>query len=139
MGSARGMIASLDNSSITISKSYNITSKMCARCSVVSNSATPWTAAHQVPLSFSRQAMLVAQSCLTLRDLMDCSLPDSSVHGILQARILEWVAIPFSRGSSRPRDQTQISHVADRFFPVLICLQSISCLIYTLRCIRVTC
>ena len=42
----------------------------------------------------------VSQSCLTLCDPMDCSLPGSSVHGILQARILEWVAIPFSRGSS---------------------------------------
>ena len=42
--------------------------------------------------------LLVSQSCLTLYDLMDCSLPDSSVHGMLQARILEWVAIPFSRG-----------------------------------------
>ena len=46
----------------------------------------------------------VAQSCLTLCDPMDCSLPGSSVHGILQAKILEWVAIPFSRGSSQPRD-----------------------------------
>ena len=42
------------------------------------------------------------QSCLTLYDPMDCSPPGSSVHGILQARILEWVAIPFSRGSSNP-------------------------------------
>ena len=50
--------------------------------------------------------VLVAQSCLTLCDPMDCSLPGSSVYGILQARILEWIAIPFSRGSSRPRDQT---------------------------------
>ena len=48
---------------------------------------------------------LVAQSCLTLCDPMGCSPPGSSVHGILQARILEWVAISFSRGSSRPRDQ----------------------------------
>ena len=46
----------------------------------------------------------VAQSCSTLWDPMDCSLPGSSLHGILQARILEWVAISFSRGSSRPRD-----------------------------------
>ena len=46
----------------------------------------------------------VAQSCPTLCNPMDCSLPGSSVHGILQARILEWVAISFSRGSSRPRD-----------------------------------
>ena len=47
---------------------------------------------------------LVAQSCLALCDPMDCSSPGSSVHGILQARILEWAAIPFSRGSSWPRD-----------------------------------
>ena len=48
----------------------------------------------------------VGQSCPTLCDSMDCSLPSSSLHGILQARVLEWVAISFSRGSSRPRDQT---------------------------------
>ena len=47
---------------------------------------------------------------------VDCSPPSSSVHGILQARILEWVAISFSRGSSRPRDQTQVSHIAGRRF-----------------------
>ena len=49
---------------------------------------------------------------------MDCSLPGPSVHGILEARILEWVAIPFSRGSSWPRDQTWVSHIASRFFTV---------------------
>ena len=48
----------------------------------------------------------VAQSCPTFCDPEDCSPPGSSVHGILQARILEWVAISFSRGSSRPSDQT---------------------------------
>ena len=53
----------------------------------------------------------VAQSCLTLWDPVDCSPPGSSVHGIPQARILEWVAISFSKGSSRPRDQTQVSRV----------------------------
>ena len=46
----------------------------------------------------------VAQSCPTLYDPMDCSLPGASTHGIFQARILEWVAISFSRGSLRPRD-----------------------------------
>ena len=46
--------------------------------------------------------VLVAQSCPTLCDPMDCSLPDSSVHGIFQARLLGWVAIPFSKGSSSP-------------------------------------
>ena len=62
--------------------------------------------------------VLVAQSCLTLCDPMDYSALSSSVHGILQARILEWVAIGFSRGSSWPRDQTQVSHIVDRFFTV---------------------
>ena len=51
--------------------------------------------------------VLGAQSCLTIWDPVDCSPPDSSVHRILQARTLEWVAIPFSKGSSRPRNQTQ--------------------------------
>jgi len=54
----------------------------------------------------------VTQSCLTFCDPMDCSLPRSSVHGILQARTLEWVAIPFSKGPSQPRDQTQVSWIA---------------------------
>ena len=58
----------------------------------------------------------VAQSCPTLCDPVDCSLPGSSVHGILQARILEWVAISFSRGSSQPRDQSQVSRIAGRCF-----------------------
>ena len=53
----------------------------------------------------------VPQSCLALWDPMDYT-----VHGILQVRILEWVAFPFSRGSSQPRDQTQASHIAGRFF-----------------------
>ena len=57
--------------------------------------------------------MLVAQLCLTLCDPMDCSPPGSSVHGILQARILQWLAISFSRGSSPPRDQTLIWFQAD--------------------------
>ena len=61
---------------------------------------------------------LVAQSCLTLCNLMDCSLPGSSVHRIFQARVLEWVVISFSRGSSRPRDQTQVFHVAGRYFTI---------------------
>ena len=51
---------------------------------------------------------LVAQSCPTLCDPMDCSPPGSSVRGILQARILEWIAMPYSKGSSQPRDRTQV-------------------------------
>ena len=60
---------------------------------------------------------VVTQSCLTLCELIDCSQPGSSAHGILQARIREWVALPSSR-SSRPRDQTHISSFAGRFFTV---------------------
>ena len=56
------------------------------------------------------------QSCSTLWDPMDCSLPGFPVHGIFQARIMEWVAISFSRGSSQPRDRTQVSHTAGRHF-----------------------
>ena len=60
----------------------------------------------------------MAHLCPTLCDPMDCSLPGFSVHGILQARILEWVAIPFSRRSSQPRDWTRIFCTAGRFFTV---------------------
>ena len=56
--------------------------------------------------------------CLTLCDSMDCSLPGSSVHGIFQARLLERVTIPFSMGSSFPRDQTQVSCIAGKFFTI---------------------
>ena len=60
-------------------------------------------------------------TCLVMSNLpMDCSPPGSSVHRILQARILEWVAIPFSRGSSRPRDWTRISSTAGRFFTIWV-------------------
>ena len=62
--------------------------------------------------------VLVAQSCLTLYNPMDCSLPGSSAHGIFQATVLEWAAISFSRGSSRPKGQTRVSHIAGRRFTV---------------------
>ena len=57
----------------------------------------------------------VGESCLTLCDPTDCSPPGPSVHGILQARTLEWVAYPFSRGSSRPRNRTGVSRIAGGF------------------------
>ena len=62
--------------------------------------------------------MLVSQLCLTFCSLMDCSSLGFSDHGIPQARILSWVAIPFSRGSSWPRDQTRASCIAGRFFTI---------------------
>ena len=58
--------------------------------------------------------LVVSDSC----DPMDCSLPGSSVHGIFQARTLEWVAISFSRGSSQPRDWTRVSHIVGRCFTI---------------------
>ena len=64
------------------------------------------------------EIVLVTQSCPTLCDPMDCSLSGSSVHGSLQARILEWVAIPFSRESSWPRDQTRVFSIVGRFFTI---------------------
>ena len=79
----------------------------------------------------------VTQSCPTLCDPVDCSPPGSSVHEILQARILEWVAISFSRGSSRPRDRIQVSRIAGRHFNlwatreaqmhVFICITELLC------------
>ena len=93
-------------------------------------SATPWTAAFQAPLSvgFSRQEYwsgvplpspilmfrmcLVTQSCLTLCDPIECNPPGFPVHGVLHARIVERVAIPFSRRSSLPRNRTRVSYIS---------------------------
>ena len=100
--------------------------------------ATPEMAAHRAPpsLGFSRQEHWgvgchfllqcmkvkseseVTQSCPTLGDPMDCSPPGSSIHGIFQARVLEWAAISFSRGSSQPRDRTWVSCIAGRGFTI---------------------
>ena len=60
----------------------------------------------------------VTQSCPTLCDPMDCSLPGSSVYGIFQAIVLECIAISFYRGSSRLRDRTQVSHIVDWCFTI---------------------
>ena len=65
-----------------------------------------------------RLKVKVARSCPTLCDPMDCSPPGSSVHGILQARIPKWAAISLSRGSSWPRDWTQVSYIAGRLFTI---------------------
>ena len=62
--------------------------------------------------------VLVTLSCPILCDPKDCSSPGFSVHGILQARILEWIAIPSSRGISQPRDRTLVSCIAGRFFTI---------------------
>ena len=61
---------------------------------------------------------MLVSSVLSDCDTVDSSLPGSFVHGILQARILEWVSIPSSRASSQPGDQAQVSHIAGRFFTI---------------------
>ena len=92
-------------------------------CSLLSNSLpTSWTVACQTPLSVElfRQEYCSGELFPSTGDLpslgVNCSLPDSSVHGILQARILEWVAYPFSRGSSQPRNWTGVFCIVGRFF-----------------------
>ena len=75
--------------------------------------ATGW----QCPLLHNKWSE-VSQSCLTLCGPIDCSLPCSSIHGIFQARVLEWIAISFSRGPSRPRDRTQVSCIVGRCFTI---------------------
>ena len=69
-------------------------------------------------LYLGKVKVLVTQSCPALCDLMDCSLPGSSVLGILEARMLERVAIPLSKGSSLPKDWAQGSFIAGRLFTV---------------------
>ena len=76
-----------------------------------------WNSVKPPSRGFGR-SVLVTQLCLTLCDPMEHSSLGSSVYGILQARILEWVAIPFSRKSSWPRDWTWVSCIAGRFFTV---------------------
>ena len=59
-----------------------------------------------------------SQSCPTLCNPVNCSLPGFSIHGIFQAKVLKWVAISFSSGSSQPRDRTQVSHIVGRHFTI---------------------
>ena len=68
------------------------------------------------PHGAERVACVLLPSCVRLCDPMDCSPPGFSIHGVSLARILEWVAISSSRGSSRPRDQTHVSCIAGEFF-----------------------
>ena len=79
-------------------------------------SLTLWHASSSPQAYVRHSSVLATQSYPTLCNIMDCNPPGSSVHGILQARILEWVAISSSRGSSRSRDWTRVSCIAGRFF-----------------------
>ena len=77
-----------------------------------------WQVESLAPAPLSVCSEVVTQSCPTLCDPMDCTLQGSSVHGIFQAQVLEWVDISFSRGSSPPRDQTRVSCIAGSSFTV---------------------
>ena len=90
---------------------------------MISLARTEWDASQVCP------GVLVAQSCPTLCNPMDHSPPGSSVHGILKVRILEWVAIPFSRGSSWPRDQAWVSCLAGRFFTLWATREALTALV----------
>ena len=79
--------------------------------------------------------VLVIQLCLTFCDPLDCSPPSSSVYGILQARVLEWAVIHFSRGSSQSReDQTWVSHVAGRFFTIWATREALNIALEEIKC-----
>ena len=84
----------------------------------ISSPSFPRSLPIPVPTLWSEVKVLVPQSSLTLCDPVDYSLPGSSVLGILQARILEWVAVPFSRRSYWPRDGTRVSCIVGRFFTI---------------------
>ena len=92
----------------------------CGSCEERKDSTHPDVSKSSLYLSFpggsiDKEWVKVAQSCPTL-----CNPLDYTVHGILQARILKWVAFPFSNGSSQPRDWTQVSHIAGGFFTSLL-------------------
>ena len=77
-----------------------------------------WSCPLSIPCSLLNVKVLATQLSLTLCDPVDCRPPGSSVCGIFQARIMGWVALPFSRGSSQLGDRTQFSHIAGRFFTI---------------------
>ena len=85
-----------------------------------------WFFFFSCPNPSSNRCVLVTQLCLTLCDCIDCSLPGSSAHGILQARILEWVSMSFSRESSQPTDWTWVSCIAGRFFIIWATKEALS-------------
>ena len=89
---------------------------------------------------YVKMKVLVTQSCPTLCDHMDCSPPGFSIHGILQETILEWIAIPFSRGSSQSRDQAWVSWIAGRFFTIWATREAHNiqiCILYVVVCVCV--
>ena len=79
--------------------------------------------------------VLVSQSCPILCNSTNCSPAGASVHGILQFRILEWAAIPFSRGASKSRDLTWVSHTAGGFFTIRAAREALVCPVHCCNCV----
>ena len=103
----------LINQTIHMNLVSSLISNPCQLCNIQKHSSAH---THFVLFTTVSLCVLVAQLCPTLCNPTDGSFPGSSVHAILPARILEWVAIPFSRGSSQLRDWTWVSCIAGRFF-----------------------
>ena len=99
-------------------RSWSLESVPCKQKMGDRKTSAPWSPTGCCLVLLPHMCVLLVQSSLTLCNPMDCSPWGSSVHGISQARILEWVAIFYSRGSSKPRDWTQVSLIAGRFFTV---------------------
>ena len=99
-----------------ISVQFSSVAQSCPTLCDPMDCSTPGLPVHHQPRSLLKSESEAVQSCPTLCNPMDCSPPGFSVHGIFQARILEWVASSFSKGSSWPRDRTQVSRIAGRRF-----------------------
>ena len=105
-----------ENSHLVVKMNQGLIShKQCLFPTLWTRGPGAWVAYHEMEPCLIRESE-VAQLCPTLCDPMDCSLPGFSLHGILQGRVLEWVAIPFSRGSSWSRDRTRVSWIPGRHF-----------------------
>ena len=90
-------------------------------CGYSSSSILTFHYAKSPPLYFhklTRESVSLLSCVQLFGDPINCNLPGFSVHGIFQARILEWVAVYFSKVSSQPRDQTQFSHITGRFYTI---------------------
>ena len=125
-GAGGSMVGPGDQTPLCVPSSPSGPTSISSPCSCpshipVSYVPPPLLSQHPVPFSLAQDGVCVCvcaksfQSCLAHCDPMDCSPPGSSAHEILQLRILEWVAISFSRGSSWPRDRTCLSCLAGRF------------------------
>ena len=114
----RWLVGITDSMDMSLSKLWEMVKNREACCAIVHEVTKNRTLlSYWTQFNFCLESE-VTQSCLTLCDPMDYNLPGSSVHGIFQARILEWVAISFSRGSSLPRDWTQVSRIVGRRFTI---------------------